>query len=102
METIEDIVRELREGVRDVHGNRIGIYDDLADRIEAAYKSKEEYALFVQPFKGSPWCIDSNALHSLETARNLAECRGKFDYYRIQIKKRNVTEWTLVEEVKND
>ena len=36
-ETIEDIVAEMRLGVKDWKGERLGVFDCFADRIEAAH-----------------------------------------------------------------
>lgn len=107
METIEDILRDMRSGSWGCSKcgdacdcpNAEQIVNGFADRIEAAYNTKEEYALFSKPHKKSPWCFDGNT-HSLEVARITAACRMEFGFYKIRIKKRNVTEWTLVEEVK--
>ena len=41
-ETIADIVREMRLGVKDWRGERLGVFDCFADRIEAAAKREVE------------------------------------------------------------
>ena len=41
-ETIADIVREMRLGVKDWRGERVGIFDSFAERIEAAHKRERE------------------------------------------------------------
>lgn len=41
-ETIADIVREMRLGVKDWRGERLGVFDCFADRIDAAWKRERE------------------------------------------------------------
>ena len=41
-ETIADIVAEMRLGVKDWKGERLGVFDCFADRIEAAAKRERE------------------------------------------------------------
>ena len=41
-ETIADIVAEMRLGVKDWKGERLGVFDCFADRIEAAHKRERE------------------------------------------------------------
>lgn len=41
-ETIEDIVAEMRLGVKDWKGERLGVFDCFADRIEAAHQRERE------------------------------------------------------------
>lgn len=41
-ETIADIVSEMRLGVKDCRGERVGIFDSFADRIEAAANRERE------------------------------------------------------------
>lgn len=41
-ETVADIVAEMRLGVKDWRGERVGIFDHFADRIEAAAKREQE------------------------------------------------------------
>ena len=50
-ETIADIVAQMRLGVKDWRGERVGVFDCFADRIEAAHeleKRKFEFALDIQ------------------------------------------------------
>lgn len=41
-ETIADIVAQMRLGVKDWRGERVGVFDCFADRIEAAWKRERE------------------------------------------------------------